>query len=115
MNHDRNAFITAYRAHYGGTQVEVDRILRGVEATYAARQNTELEQALDEADGQHMKELAAYRGQIAAMNHIMANYPEAHARFGSARADGTVEEPDQCADFCYACKLNELQDQLNNR
>lgn len=113
MNHDRNAFITAYRAMYGGTEMEADRALRGVELAYAEREHDVLHQALDNADGRHMKEVSALREQIASMNRIMEAFPDTHMRFGIAHADGTVEEPEQCADWCYACKLEKLQDQVN--
>jgi hypothetical protein len=53
--HDRDAFITAYVAHYGGTTVQADQILRGVETAYAEKQNAELHKALDDADAERVK------------------------------------------------------------
>lgn len=68
MNHDRNALITAYRHYTGCTDTEAGRVIRGVELAYAERQNAELQRALDEADGLHMKELSTLRERIRALH-----------------------------------------------
>lgn len=72
MSHDRAALITAYRHYTGCTDTEADRIIRGIELAYAEKQNAELQQALDEADGQHMKALSALRAQIHALHQPIA-------------------------------------------
>lgn len=108
MSHDRDALITAYRMTNNCSHLQADRIIRGIELAYAQAQNAELQRALDEADGQHMKEISAYRKQIAVMERIMEAIPRTHMRFGIAHPDGTYEEPTQCADWCDACLFDHL-------
>jgi tRNA A37 N6-isopentenylltransferase MiaA len=62
--HDRDAFITAYVAHYGGTTVQADQILRGVETAYAEKQNAELHKALDDADAERVKAESETRARL---------------------------------------------------
>lgn len=56
--------------------------------------------------------IAAYEEQIATMTRIMEAIPETHMLFGVIRPDGTTEEPKTCADWCHACKLDQLQQDL---
>ncbi len=109
MTHDRAAFITAYRALHGGTDTEADRILRGVEQAYAAKENAELLDALDKADGEHVREISEYRKTIDVLNRILETFPDSHARFGVINPDGTSEIL-PCADWCHACKIDELKE-----
>lgn len=157
MSHDRNALITAYRAMYGGSDIEADRIVRGVESSYAEKQNAELLKALDDADGRQIQAEAeakslrkryllawklAYqwaqgRGWAAdraserlasvmeanqellgsslsaqidnqRLQAWMERIPQEHMRFGVIDSDGKTEML-ECADWCYACKLDRLQ------
>lgn len=55
------------------------------------------------------KTIARLRTQVRAMARIMEAFPTAHMRFGIVNPDGTVEEPTRCADYCFACKLEQLQ------
>lgn len=111
VSHDRDAFITAYRAHTGATHHQADSILRGIELAYAAQQNAELQQALNEADGEHVKQLAAKQEAIDALQRMLENFP-GHLRFGIRELDGSITEATNCADWCYACKLERLQSEL---
>lgn len=113
MNHDRLAFITAYQALHGGGETEADRALRGVELAYAEQQNAELQQALDNADGEHLQQTEGYRERIAAMTRILEAFPVKHARFSVRQEDGSLQEAADCSDWCYACKLETLQSQVN--
>lgn len=122
MNHDRSDFITAYIAVHGAGQVEADRALRDVELAYAELQNTELQQALDAADGEHLKQTEGQRLQIEVLSRILEAFPDKHARFGYLAPGGVYVEAEKCADWCYACKLESLQskvadlkNQLSNR
>lgn len=109
MSRQRDDFITAYRQMYGCSETEADRTLRDVELAYATQQNTELQQALDEADGQHTVQTADYRQQIDVLQRMLETIPNKHMKFGLRLKDGTIEEPDQCADWCYACRTEKLQ------
>lgn len=57
--------------------------------------------------------IAALRGQIAAMSSIMEAFPDKHMRWPVVRPDGTVQEATKCADGCYACRLDELEQRHN--
>lgn len=109
MSHDRDALITAYRAHYGASAVEAEQAMRGVESAHAEKQNAQLLKALDDADGQHLSETQELRHSNAVLQRMLEVMPDKHMRFGAMNKDGTVEEPDKCADWCYACKLDRLQ------
>lgn len=113
MNHDRLAFITAYRALHGGDETEADRALRGVELAYAAQQNAELQEALDAADGEHLLQTEGYRERIAAMTRILEAFPVKHARFSIRQENGDLREADTCFDWCYACTLERLQSEAS--
>lgn len=113
VNHDRSAFITAYRALYGGSEIEADRALRGVELAYAEQQNAELLQALDAADGAQARLTDGYLKQVEVLNRILEAFPDKHARFGHLAPGGTYVEADKCADWCYACKLEKLQSDVD--
>lgn len=113
MSHDRDALITAYRMYTNCTHAEADRVVRGVELAYAEKQNTELQLALDEADGQHLKETQELRQANAALQRMLEAVPNKHMRFGTMNPDGTFEEPTQCADWCYACKLETLREEVS--
>lgn len=109
MSAGRSALVDAYRAHYGGSEIEADQALRDVELAYAAQQNTELQQALDTADGEHLKQTEDMRLQIEVLSRILEAFPDKHARFGYLAPGGVYVEAEKCADWCYACKLESLQ------
>jgi hypothetical protein len=110
--HDRTAFIAAYVSLYGGTTAEADQILRGVEITYAERQNAELAEALDAADGEHLRQTEELRQSNAVLQRMLERMPEKHMRFNHLNPDGTVSEAGNCADWCYACKLEKLRSEV---
>jgi hypothetical protein len=112
VSHDRDALITAYRMMNTCTRAEADRIVRGVELAYAEKQNDEALQALDSTDGQAVAQISGYRQQIDVMSRIMEAFPDKHMRFGFIHPDGTLEEADKCADWCYACKLDQLRQRV---
>lgn len=114
MSHDRDALITAYRMMTGCTDIEADRVVRNVETVHAEKQNADLLAALDEGDAPHVRVLAAYQDQIRVMSEVMERFPDKHMRFGNISPDGTVEEPDKCADWCYACQLDRLRAEVNS-
>lgn len=60
------------------------------------------------------KTVARLRAQIRTMIKIMEAFPDKHMKFGVIDPlSGAVEEPTKCADWCYACKLQKLQADVN--
>lgn len=109
MTHDRNALITAYRMMTACTDIDADRVVRGVETVYAEQQNAELLQALDAAHGEHLRQTEKLRHDNAVLQRMLEAMPDKHMRFGILSEDGSVEEPPKCADGCNACKLDKLR------
>lgn len=73
---------------------EIERLKAEVQAAY---------------DGQHLSETQELRHANAVLQRMLEAMPDKHMRFGVMNADGTVEEPEKCADWCYACKLDRLR------
>jgi hypothetical protein len=64
MSYTRKKFIDAFRLTHGGTEAEVDAALRQIELNYAAQQNAELLEALDAADGKHLRNTEKLRADL---------------------------------------------------
>lgn len=64
MSYNRHALITAYCMHNNCTHAEADRAVRGIELAYAEKQNAELLQALDEADGRQVQAESETRARL---------------------------------------------------
>lgn len=109
MSHDRDALITAYRMMNNCTQREAEQVVCSVELSFMEGVQDDTVQALDAADGEHLAATAEYRRTIDSLTRMLEAFPEKHMRFGVLQKDGTIEQAQACADWCYACKIDRLQ------
>ena len=118
MSRDRDALITAYRVMNNCTHFEAEHVVRAVELAFAETFHKDALNALDATDGEHLAATAEYREQIRVLTGMLEAFPEKHMRFGVLQKDGTIQQCEACADWCYACTIDRLQrriDELENQ